>query len=479
LNISEYAKLDALGLAGEIRAGEVSAEEVAAVAVDAAKSLNPTLNALIDERYEQAIEDSKRMSGSRLFEGVPFLIKDCFTPFEGGPDYQGNAELKALNRRAPKDCYLVEKFKDSGLNTIGFSHAPEFACGMSPITAETAAFGACRNPYNLAHTPMGSSGGSASAVAAGIVPIAHGNDGGGSIRMPAGACGLVGLKPTRGRASFGPIAGEVWGGFSNNGVLTRTVRDTAAALDVISGPMTGDPYFASPPASPYLQAIEEEPGPLKIGFCAEAPGGVLHPDCEAAVLHTAKILESLGHEVVNAFPEYLQADEINPAIALVVAAQTANTLKNYEGVLGRAWKEEDMESGSWNQFQMGLGIAAEEYIQAQSTLSDYTRRFARWWDSGFDILVTPVLAAPPPPIGYLVDPAESTNRLLQILRYTMQFNVTGQPAISLPLYTGQDELPIGVQFGAPYGDEKTLLKLAKQLEEAAPWKDKRPSCFVG
>ena len=325
---------------------------------------------------------------------------------------------------------------------------------------------------------MGSSGGAASSVAAGITPIAHGNDGGGSIRMPASACGVVGLKPTRGRASFGPGAGEVWAGMSNNGVLTRTVRDTATALDLICGPMTGDPYFIAPPSSPYVEEVSKAPGALKIGYCKESPGMTLHPDCEAAVSQTAKLLEGLGHDVSEAHPANYFAPELGRAIATIVAAQTANLLRGYEAVLGRPWEEKDLEPGTWFQYKAGSEISADDYIQSQADMSSYSRSFAAWWDTGFDVLLSPVLAAPPPKIGYLINPEERNRRLLEIFLYTVQFNVTGQPAISLPLHVGQSGLPIGVQLGARYGEEALLLRLAGQLEEVAPWRDRTPPCFA-
>jgi amidase len=471
-------RLDAIGQADLVARGEVKAVELVEAAIARAQSLNPAINAIILPLYERAREQAMRGLPEGPLRGVPLTIKDLRTPAAGEPRNDGNRVLKERNFHEDHDCYVAEKLRSAGLVTIGRTNVPEFACGRSPITCENDAHGATRNPWNLDHTAMGSSGGAAASVAAGIVPIAHGTDGGGSIRMPASACGLVGLKPTRGRISNGPDAGEGWAGCSTHGMLTRSVRDAALALDILSGPMPGDPYYAHPPRRPFSMEVGASPGRLRIGLLPRLPSPEVHADCAEGVERTGRLLEELGYEVALSHPEaYAQLDWIGD-YAKIIDVSTATTLDEWSLRIGHRWSADDLEPPTWEAAERGRATPGFEYLAALNRLHAYSRRVATWWEDGFDVLVTPTLATPPPRLGYLIEPETARIRLAQTMPFTAQFNVTGQPAISLPLHWSAEGLPIGIQFVARYGGEAVLLQLATQLEEAAPWRDRRPAVFA-
>jgi amidase len=308
-----------------------------------------------------------------------------------------------------------------------------------------------------------------------MVPVAHANDGGGSIRIPASECGLVGLKPSRGRVSQGPDVGESWMGATIEHCVARTVRDSAGILDAIAGYMPGDPYTAPPPAATFASAVGAPAPRLRVGLLDHPPleGFDGHAECAAAVATAGRLLESLGHDVAESHPAALAETEFQTRFITIVAAATAQTLDTWSTMLGRTVAAGELEPGNTLFAEMGRAVTAAQYLESVDWLHAYTRRMAAWWED-FDLLVSPVIAEPPPPIGWLSDEAEGLQRVIALLQYTAQFNVTGQPAISLPLHWTADGLPVGVQFVAAYGREELLLSLAAALEEAAPWRDRRP-----
>jgi amidase len=373
---------------------------------------------------------------------------------------------------------MAAKLRAAGFIFLGKTNTPEL--GSLPTT-EPQAYGPSRNPWDTSRSTGGSSGGSAAAVAAGMVPVAHANDGGGSIRIPASECGLVGLKPSRGRVSWGPEYGELWQGLAIEHVVSRSVRDTATVLDVIAGPMPGDPYFAPPPARPFLAEVGAEVGRLRIGLMTQAPGRAtqVHPDCIAAAQEAARLLESLGHHVEEAYPEALDnAEERFAHVWTLVSSSVATVLDHWSKIIGQTIGPDDIELHNWAIAEAGRRRMANEYIDAVIWLQADTRRVANWWHEGFDLLLTPTIAEPPPPLGQFVstadDPLAAARRTEKIIPFTPPFNVTGQPAISLPLHWNAEGLPIGVHLVAAYGREDVLIRVASQLEQARPWADRRP-----
>jgi amidase len=468
----DLAFTDATAQADLVRRGEAKPSELVEAAIDRIERVNPQINAVIHPRFEKARDEATR-SDDGPFAGVPMLVKDLGCPTVGDPHHLGTRFLKAIDYRADHDTFLTQRFRQAGFLIVGRTNTPEFG---STITTEPLAYGPSRNPWNLDHSTGGSSGGSAAAVAAGLVPVAHANDGGGSIRIPASECGLVGLKPSRGRVSHGPDVGESWMGSTIDGVVSRTVRDTAAVLDNIAGYEVGDPYTAPPPARPYASEVGADPGSLRIGLLTAplTPGIDGHPECEAAVLNTGKLLESLGHRVELAHPAALEEADFPRHFVHVVAASSAAEFAEWEAIIGRPLVEGDVEPDNLTYRAIGESLTAAGYLAAVKWLHGYTRRVVSWWhEGGFDLLVSPVIAAPPPKIGWLSGP-EGGSRVLPLLQYTAQFNVTGQPAVSLPLHWTPDGLPVGVQFVAAHFREDLLLRVAGQLEAAQPWAQLRP-----
>lgn len=474
-----FARLDATGQADLVRRGEVSPLELVDAAIARIESLNPSLNAVIHPSFERARERARGALPDGPFRGVPFLLKDLDVVCAGEPMHAGTKFLRDAHFVADHDSYLVEKFRAAGLINLGKTNTPEF--GLN-ITTEPEAYGPTRNPWNLAHSTGGSSGGSAAAVAAGLVPMAHASDGGGSIRIPASECGLVGLKPSRGRISMGPDYGEYWAGFVTSHVVTRSVRDTASSLDSVAGSMPGDPYTAPPAARPFAAALGVDPGRLRIGVLRHVPNGSasVHADCIAAVDTAAKLLESCGHRVDEQFPVALaESEATSSGFSTLVCCWVAAGIAAWENVLGRKLGPDDVEPATWVSAEMGRNISAAAYIQTLHSLHAFTRRMAAWWADGYDILVTPTLTAPPPQIGELVpprdNPLDGLARTMALMAFTPPFNITGQPAISLPLHWNPGGLPIGVQLVAAYGREDLLLGVAAQLEAAAPWAQRWPA----
>ena len=474
---------DATAMASAVRGGEVSPAELLEQAIARADAVDAKINAVIHRRDDAARKEAdaerdpagSRSHEGRMFPGVPFLAKDLGCQMEGEPHHQGCAALRQVDARAPHDDFLYQRFREAGLITFGRTNTPEFG---ATITTEPVAFGPCRNPYDLDRSTGGSSGGAAAAVAAGIVPMAHASDGGGSIRIPASMCGLIGLKPSRGRVSFGPDLGEAWAGAAIHGVVSRSVRDTAGALDAISEPFPGDPYIAPPPARPFTAEVGADPGRLRVGLCAETSWGHVDPECVAAVEATGRILESLGHHVETDRPADLDDDEFRERFYDVVSAASARSAELMAELLGRPVEPADVEPDNWFTIERGRTFSATDYLANLTWMHGFTRRVVAWWADGFDILVTPTVAEPPPLIGELRHPDSGRKRLLDLLKFTSQFNVTGQPAVSLPLHRTPDGLPVGVQLVGPQCDEAVLIRLASQLEAAGAWDLPRPQIWA-
>lgn len=477
---AELAGLDATAQAELVRRKEISPLELVEAACERLERLDAKLNAVthpaLDLARERAASDALPEGP---FRGVPYLMKDIGGEEEGRPHHAGMNALKQAGYRATYDSYYTQKVKAAGLISLGRASTSELAVLPS---VETAAYGATRNPWNLDHSSGGSSGGASASVAAGIVPMAHASDGGGSIRIPASHCGLVGLKPTRGRSSFGPGGGERWSGFSCEFAITRSVRDAAALLDCVSGPMPGDPYSAAPPSRPFAEHAAERPGRLRIGFIRNAPRDIeTAPDCLDAVDRTARLLEELGHDVVESHPEALQDGELVVRYVNVVAANVANGLEQWGKRIGKPIEEGDVEPLIWTLAERGRTLTAQEHIDTIDFVHAFGRRLAAWWQEGFDLFLTPTTAQLAPPLGVLVSTQEEPLKAYFLSApygvFTLPHNLSGQPGISLPLHVSESGLPIGSQLVAQTGEEGLLLSVAAQLEEAAPWSARRPSLF--
>ena len=474
MSISEYSSYDGLGLAALVKAGEVTPAELTEEAIKRIEAHNPKLNAVILKLYDLGREMAKSPAKGP-FEGVPFLLKDAFGDLAGTTTRDGSKFRSG--EPAKHDSTLAARFKDSGVVIVGKTNVPEYT--LLPTT-ESALYGAACNPWNTAHSTGGSSGGSGSAVAAGIVPIAHANDSGGSIRIPASACGLVGMKPTRGRNPLGPDFGDVVAGLCSEHILSRSVRDSAAMLDCTHGAEPGDPYAAPPVERPYLEEVTRKPGKLRIAFSKQDfDGKALHPDCVAGVEKTAKMLSDLGHEVTEAAPP-LAAGEAGAYFLPTWAAYLAWEIDSESERRGRLPKDDELQGLTWGFYEIGKTITASQFLILRTQAQAMARRVAQFMQT-YDVWLTPTLATPPVKNGILDlnerDAMKGFLPLVDYVPFTPIHNLTGQPAISLPLHWSSDGLPIGMLFSARFGDEATLYRLAGQLEEAMPWKDKRPQVW--
>jgi amidase len=469
----DIAWLDATGQAELVRRNEVSPAELVDEAIARIEKLNPQLNAVIHELFDRARAEAAGDLPEGPFRGVPFLLKDlgaelAGTPFNEGMDFSGDYTSTVTQE-------LTRRYVQAGFVICGKTNTPEL--GILP-TAEPRRFGASRNPWNTERSTGGSSGGSAAAVASGMVPAAHANDGGGSIRIPASCCGLVGLKPTRGRNSLAPNYGDLLGGLVCEHVVTRSVRDSAAILDATAGPVPGDPYWAPPRhGTSFAGAAEIPPPRLRIAVMTASPTGTdVHPDCVAAAREAATLCESLGHQVEEAALA-VDGDAFIGHFINQWAAGNAWAVADWEARLGRSATEEDLEPLSWALVELGRSLGAAQYLRSVQGLQRISRQIADYFE-GIDVLLTPTLGEPPAPLGtFDSPPAEPLAGLFRAAAYvpfTPPFNVTGQPGISLPLHWSHAGLPIGVQFAGGFGDEETLLALAGQLEQAAPWAGRRP-----
>jgi len=467
LSFDEYVSHDALGLAKLIRDGEVSATEVVEAALARADAVNPTVNAIVARRDDLARAQAAGPLGDGPFAGVPFVFKDLFCWQAGWPAEAGSNLWKGFI--APVDFTHTQRVKASGAIPVARTTTSEY--GIS-ISTETAACGPTRNPWDLERSPGGSSGGTGAAVAAGIVPMGHGSDGGGSIRIPASNCGLFGLKPSRGRNPFGPFVGEGWAGLATNHVLSRSVRDSAAMLDVTQGPEPGEPYACPPPARPFLQEVGVDPGKLRVAYHVTGlDGEPLDPANEAAVRETVKLLQDLGHEVEEAYPE-IDTAALGPAMMAVIGANQKLALESRYAELGRPPVEGDVEAITRAFAEYGDRVSAADYAAALQAFHGLGRRFGAFFQR-YDVLVSTVLRHPPVPLGTIrTDDGDAEDFLdsgWREMPVTQYFNMTGCPAMSVPLHWTPGGLPIGIHVGAAFGREDLLLRLAAQLEQARPW----------
>jgi amidase len=464
-------------LAGMVRSGELSARELVQCSLDRVEELNPTLNAFVQVDAERALATAEGIHANdpRPFAGVPIAIKNN-RPVKGLRLTYGCSLM--ADYVADYDHNVTRRLRDAGFVIVGTTTLPEY--GILP-TSEARLFGPTRNPWDLQRTPGGSSGGGAAAVAAGIVPVAHGNDGGGSVRIPAACCGLVGLKPTRGRISVAPELGDSSLGI--DGVLTRTVADTAAILDVLAGYELGDATWAPSPQEPFAAAASREPGKLRLASTKLPPvaGAPIDPLCAQAVEDAGELLRSLGHEVEEVEPPW-QAEELKQMFAAVFCTHVALSIAYSGTVGGHEPTAEDMEPMSWAIFSMAQKLNAVQGFAATVQLQAFARRLIAFLEP-YDGLLTPALAERPLPLGTLdaaaADPMSTFTRSGIFTPFTPVFNATGQPGISIPLYQGEDGLPLGVQLvGQPAG-EGALLALATQLEAAQPWAQRRAPMAEG
>jgi amidase len=480
MDAATFAEHDGMGLAELVRRGEASPAELVEAAIERIEAVNPQLNAVVHESFERAREQAKGELPDGPFRGVPFLLKDLHGEDTGQPTTSSTRLL--AKHRATFDSELVKRFKAAGVVILGRTNTPEF--GIYGVT-EPELHGPTRNPWNTDHTPGGSSGGSAAAVAARMVPLAHGGDGGGSIRIPASHCGLVGLRPTRARNPMGPWAGERWAGFVSEHVLTRSVRDTAAMLDATRGPDVGAPYQVRAPERDYLEEVEREPGKLRIAYTREALfGDETHPDCL----------------LVEAKPTF-DKQELIKAFLLTVATDTATAVRAAGEIAGKTPKAGDFEKPTWLLKLLGDKLSAAEYRWQQQRIQRAGREVGAFF-ADHDVFLTPTVALPPLKIGELAPSGFESFQLsvlhaapakgllmkaldvlavdaLRATPNTMLFNMTGQPAISLPLHWSEAGLPLGTQWVGRFGDEATLIRLAAQLERARPWKDRKPALLEG
>lgn len=469
----EYDRYDALGLAALIRDRKVSVAEVLEAAIARIEALDGKLNAVTHRQFDRARREASLGLPEGPFHGVPFLLKDLYALDAGEPS--GNGSRLYDGFLADHNSEIVTRFRNSGLAVLGRGNSPEF--GLVPTTEPTR-FGPTRNPWDLDRSPGGSSGGCAAAVAARMVPIAHATDGGGSIRIPASACGLVGLKPTRARCPMGPDVGEGWNGLSAGLVVTRSVRDTAAALDAVEGPAVGDPYACPPKARPFLAEVGANPGRLRIALSTAVPADVtVHPDCVAAVHDAARLCADLGHVVEEANPP-IDHEALWEAFAVIIAANVANTVNFREAALGRSARPDELEHATWAFCEMGrTKVTGADYARAILIIHGLGRQLGNFMER-YDVLLTPTLAKPPVRLGEInmmdMDQERYRRSLRAYIPFTPVENAAGLPAISLPLAWNDEGLPIGSHFVGRYGDEATLLRLAAQLEAARPWADRRP-----
>lgn len=478
----ELAGTDAIGQAALAASGQVSATELLDAAIlrlEAGRRLNAVVTDLFERGRAQAatLDASGRLRTGEAgpLGGIPFLLKDLGASLAGTPEAMGSRALRT--HVAEATSYLVERYLDAGLVVFGKTNTPEWG---NHCTTEPSLFGPTVNPWSPDVTPGGSSGGSAAAVAAGIVPAASGGDGTGSIRVPAACCGLVGLKPRRGRTSFAPNAGHGLEGLVNEHALTRTVRDSAALLDAVAGTVAGDPYAAPAPTEPFLSALSAPVPPQRIRLATASPfpGAATDPEVVAAVEHTGTVLDGLGHRVEPGAPT-IDADAVADAIAVLHTVSNAQLHALARSHLGRDPREDEFEPSTWVMVREGFTTTGVEYADAIAAIHAQTRRFATQM-TGHDVLLVPTLLTGPPPYRLLDQPRGTTRAFFDVefatTGWTALANVTGWAAISLPLGGTEDGLPIGVQLMAP--DETILLQLAAQLEAATPWAGRRAPGWV-
>ena len=467
----EYIKYDGIGLADLVRRKQVKPEELLESMISRIEAINPKINAVVTKMYDEAKAAIANGLPDGPFKGVPFLLKDLGAPYSGVRLTFGS---KLYENYVPNyDNELVKRYKKSGLVIAGRTNTPEF--GLVPTT-ESVLLGPAHNPWNLDYATGGSSGGSAAAVATRIVPVAHGGDGGGSIRIPSSCCGIFGLKPTRGRIPTGPEFGEMWEGFATNHVLSMSVRDNAAMLDVSSAPDIGAPYGIPAPKRPFLKEVGKDPGKLKIAVFTNNDDIKAHPDCIKAVKDAAELCVKLGHEVEETFPK-INVEQFSNAFKIVVGGHTAATLDRIGKIRGKKITADMVEPFTWEFAQVGWKHSAGDFAGTKAVINATTRSVGQFL-TRYDAILTPTLGTPPPKLGHLdtvnLSFDELIKRINEFMTFTPIFNMTGLPAMSVPLYWNGEGLPIGVQFAFPYADEATLFRLAGQLENERPWKNRIP-----
>ncbi|MEW9550126.1 amidase [Nonomuraea sp. NPDC050783] len=464
----DLLRLDAVGQARAVRDGEVSPRELAEAAIAAIEARDGELNAVVFPRFERALAELDGLPRQAPFAGVPILLKDLGWRQAGEPYAAGSAVREGGPVR--EDGYGVRRLREAGFVILGRTNTPEFG---STITTEPAAFGPTRNPYDPAYSAGGSSGGSAAAVAAGMVALATASDGGGSIRVPASLCGLVGLKPSRGRVSLGPALGEGWSGFSCAGFVTRTVRDTAAALDVVAGHHPGDPYDAPPLPGPLAAETGREPGRLRVGFLTAHPRGDVpaDPELARAVTAAAELLESLGHEVSPGGPGALADPAFPGHFGAIVAEHLAALVDELGESRGKPVELDELEPRNAVMVSAARTRTAAQHLRSAQWIDAFRRRMAAWWSAGHDLLLMPSLGVAPFPLGWIPpdDLGLALDRTGHAVAFTSPVNATGQPAVSLPLHRTAAGLPVGVQLVAAYGREDLLVRVAAQVERARPF----------
>ncbi len=488
-----YERYDGLGLGELVRKKEVEPSELVEEAISRIERVNPQINAVITKLYGRARSQARGKLPQGLFAGVPFLLKDLASSLGGEPHSSGTRFYK--NWRPTGNSALVDRFLATGVIVLGKSNTPEF--GLIPST-EPEAFGPTRNPWNPERTAGGSSGGTGAAVAARLVPLGSGGDGGGSIRIPASCNGVFGLKPTRGRTPTGPFDAEAWHGMATEHVLSLSVRDSAAMLDAASGYFTGDADFLPKPATSFLDECKKPVGKLRIALAAEPMlPGKLHADCKAALEDAAKLLKDLGHEVIEANPK-LDGLAFARGFVTMVTAHTWANIRIAEASMGKKAGRKDFELQTWVSGLLGSKFSAGEYVMAVRAVQDEARKVSEF-AARYDVVLNPTVSRPPPKLGFLKPKGAQAflEKLASILPiaglfkspaaldmaaaetfsfipYTPVYNATGQPSMSVPLHWNQEGLPIGAMFTAQMGEDALLLRLATQLEEARPWRDKKP-----
>ena len=472
---TDLARLSAVELAATIAAGDLSPVESVQSTIDRIEALDGEVNAVIHRRFEQALEEAGSPDlPDGPFRGVPMLLKDLWPASAGDPFHLGIKGMKRAGYVHPTGSHIVQRYREAGFVIVGRTNTPEL--GLT-ATTEPEAYGATHNPWNLDHGPGGSSGGASAAVAAGMVPAANASDGGGSIRIPAAMCNLVGLKPSRGRVPMGPMQDE-WSQSAQH-VVSHTVRDTADILDITAIPTLGDGVVAPPTGQPYAACVGADPGQLRIGLMTNSGRASIDvdPECAALAVETGRILEGLGHAVEEGFPAALADPEFAGSFGVLWGANAANNVAGLERLIGRELGEDDVEPATWIQIQRARTASALDIVGAQGAQHRFRRGVAEFWESGFDLLLTPTTAAPPPVLGWCTHTAEEPMRgsinSIPYAVFTSAFNVTGQPAISVPMGFTDAGLPIGAQLVAAYGREDLLIKVASQLESVVNWSSTR------
>ena len=469
---AEYDKYDGLGLAALIAKKQITPMELLAAVKQRLESVNPKLNATAQVFFDKAENHIKQGLPEGPFKGVPFVLKDLGQQLAGTVTSYGSRVFK--DNTPDFDSTLVARYKRAGLVIFAKTTSPEF--GLT-TTTESVLFGKTHNPWKLDRTSGGSSGGSSALVAARVVPMAHGSDGGGSIRIPSSCCGLFGLKPTRGRVPMGPSQFESWNGCSHHHALTISVRDSAALLDASCGAELGSPYFSPRPEKSFLKEVATEPGALRIALAVQTPAKTpLDPECQKAAMDAAKLCESLGHKVEEAqLP--IEDGWMRQAFLTVLRVSLARTLDDAAKPLGRPVTEKDVEPVTWLLAEVGRAVNVLAYSRAIATMHQVGLAMAKFQEK-YDVILSPTLAKPPVPLGVLSLSPESIDQyskdVTEFGPYTALYNVTGQPSMSVPLHWSQDGLPIGVMFSGRFGEDALLLRLAGQLEKAKPWAEKRP-----